>query len=206
MFYLLGKQTCTPEESILQLVVTPGFSSVQTEFVVVCALQVLLNYFYRAMGMNVSSGACLQTTEFNAYDLITIDDAACLEPHSAVAAITFTARQDEDKFPLGSMSLKAAHVGKGAILGPQTQVTSCVVPDGAFVEPCTASSNPVQKNSYANPTDGAAVRTMHKPLAAWPALLAVLCFCVLSSLLSMPAVGEYTTGVWYASCHRSMLC
>jgi hypothetical protein len=71
-----------------------------------CQPHLLLDYFYQAMGMNISSEACLQTLEFNAFDLLTIEGDACLEHASAVAGITYTAHQQGDKFPLGTMSIK----------------------------------------------------------------------------------------------------
>jgi hypothetical protein len=76
------------------------------------------------------------------------------------------------------------------VLCPQTQVTSCEVPPHTLVEPCTASSNPAQKNSYKNPKDAAAVCTGHKPLPAGPAVLAIMLFSCISTLLHMPATGE----------------
>jgi hypothetical protein len=70
------------------------------------APQVPLNYYYRAMGMKVSSNACLQTLDFNAYDVLTIEGDASLEQFSVVEGITYTAYQQGDKFPLGTMHIK----------------------------------------------------------------------------------------------------
>jgi hypothetical protein len=105
--------------------------------------------------------------------------------------------------------MQAVKVSAGAVVGPQSQVTSCEVPPGALVEPCTASSNPVQEKSYKNPTDAAAVNSGHKPIPTGPALLAMMLFSCISTLLHLPA-GELTTkgkaGVHECCCWDTISC
>lgn len=71
------------------------------------------------------------------------------------------------------------------------QVNSCIIPEGAVVEPCSAASHPAQKGAKSQVTNSAAVRTAEKPVGAIPALLAVIIFCVVSSIMYMPAIGEW---------------
>jgi hypothetical protein len=178
---------------------------------------VLLNWYFRAMGASIAPDAVLQTTELSGFDLISIGKGACLESLSCVGAITFTAapppEDEKDKersrrrsscagsvvpvggAPYGKMALKAVSIGADATIGPQCQVTSCTVPDGALVEPCTASSNPARKGGACGPKDPDAVRTGHAPLGAAPALLSAAAFTFMFSVcMCVPAVGESPWG------------
>lgn len=87
-------------------------------------MQVLLNYYYRAMGMNVSSSACIQSIEIGDHDLVTVEEGSCLEPRTIISATTYTARQAQDaaQYPFGTMTLKAVRIGKNATVATQTQV------------------------------------------------------------------------------------
>jgi hypothetical protein len=159
------------------------------------------------MGATIGQDVLLQTTDLSGFDLISIGSGSCLEHTSSVGAITCTAAPPPPTAPAGSsggaatplgsapfgtMSLKALRIGRDVTVGPQCQVTSCTVPDGSLVEPCTASSNPARKGGFSGPKDADAVRTGHSPLGAAPALLSAAAFSFMFSVcMCVPAVGEW---------------
>lgn len=154
----------------------------------------LVNYYYRALGMKVGANVLIDTDDFLGYDLIDVKDDAVCDMFSGVTAVTFEAGKPTDRFPTGKMIVKRSSVGKGAIVGAHGMVVCVDVPDGAVVQPCTASNNPpsVWKGTrwpQSGPDGVTAAKSQDKPLGVLSGLLALVITDSVLAIIMFPFTG-----------------
>lgn len=150
-----------------------------------------VNHFYRALGMKVGKNVMIDTDDFQGHDLIDVKDDAVLDMFCGISAVTFEAGKPSDKFPTGKMTIKRASIGKGAVVGAHGMVVCSDVPDGAVVQPCTASNNPpaAWKGSrwpQTGPDAVIAAKSQDKPLGVGSALLAMIITDEVLAVISYP--------------------
>lgn len=155
----------------------------------------LVNWFYRALGMKVGADVLIDTDDFLGYDLIEVGDGAVCDMFSGVTAVTFEAGKPSDRFPTGKMVVKRSSVGKGAVVGAHGMVVCAEVPDGAVVQPCTASNNPpaVWKGSrwpQSGPDGITAAKSQDRPLGVLSGLLALVITDLVLATITFPFMGE----------------
>jgi hypothetical protein len=169
--------------------------SARQSFVPLLRRTTLLNWFYRALGVKVGCNVVIDTDDLVGHDLIELQDDCILDASCGVSAITYTAGQRTDKYPLGTMRISPVCVGKGAVVGPNAVATPGRVAPDSVVLPCSATSNPphVWRGS-SKPTTGpegrAAVNTQDTALGVISGLAAMWTASFVITVLAYPVVGE----------------
>jgi hypothetical protein len=146
--------------------------------------------------MKVGSNVMIDTDDFLGFDLIEVKDDAVLDMFCGVTAVTFEAGKPTDEFPTGTMTVKRASIGKGAVVGAHGMVVCCDVADGAVVQPCTASNHPhaAWKGSrwpQSGPDGVTAAKSQDKPLGVLSGLLALVITDLFLAVVSYPIIREY---------------
>lgn len=155
----------------------------------------LANWFYRALGMRIGANVLIDTDDFLGHDLIEVKDDAVLDMFCGVTAITYEAGKPTDKFPTGTMIIKRASIGKGAVVGSHGMVVCTDVADGAVVQPCTASnhSSSAWKGTrwpQSGPDGITAAKSQDRPLGVLSGLLALVVTDLVMALITFPFMSE----------------
>jgi hypothetical protein len=175
----------------------------------------LLNWFYKALGVKVGRNVVIDTDDLLGYDLIELQDDCILDAASGVSAITYEAGKPGGKFSLGTMRLEPVCVGERAVVGPNAMVTPGRVAPDSVVLPCSATSNPPGLwRGSTRPTYGpegrAAVNTQDPALGIVAGFAAMWITSFLITLLSYPVVGgswclvaqSMHTAAWNCHCTK----
>lgn len=146
--------------------------------------------------MRVGCNVLIDTDDFLGFDLIEIKDNAVLDTFAGVTSVSFEAGKPDAMFPTGTMTLKRATIGAGAVVGAHGMVVCSDVADGGVVQPCTASNNPpaAWKGSrwpQSGPQAVTAAKTQDRPLGVLSGLLALIITDEFLALLSYPVFSEF---------------
>jgi hypothetical protein len=154
----------------------------------------LLNAFYRALGVKIGRNVVIDTDDLLGYDCISLQDDCILDAACGVSAITYAAGKPGDKYPLGTMTVRAVTVGQRGVVGPNAVVTPGHVKPDAVVLPCSATSNPLSVwSGSTRPTHGpeasAAVKTQDPAFGVLAGLAALWITHLLILALGYPLTG-----------------